>query len=63
MPTRGQALYIALISVLNVVFLVAPYTALFPQNTFSSIQDMEISTMANRAGVLAMGNMVAMFVF
>jgi hypothetical protein len=63
MPTRGQALYIALISVLNAVFLVAPYTALFPQNTFSSIQDMEISTMANRAGVLAMGNMVAMFVF
>ncbi|KFG87192.1 hypothetical protein MANI_113140 [Metarhizium anisopliae] len=63
MPTRGQALYILLISVLNTVFLVAPYTALFPQTSFPSVESMEISTIGNRAGVLAMGNMVALFVF
>lgn len=63
MPTRGQALYILLISLLNVIFLVAPYTALFPQTVFPSMKLMEISTIGNRAGVLAMGNMVALFVF
>lgn len=63
MPTRGQALYILLISVLNTVFLVAPYAALFPQTSFPSVESMEISTIGNRAGVLAMGNMVALFVF
>lgn len=63
MPTRGQALYILLISLLNIIVLVAPYISLFPQSIFSSMQLMEISTIGNRAGVLAMGNMVALFVF
>lgn len=63
MPTRGQTLYIILISVLNIVFLLAPYTALFPQSVFATMKDMEISTIGNRAGNLAMGNLVALFVF
>ncbi|TWU76323.1 hypothetical protein ED733_005895 [Metarhizium rileyi] len=57
------ALYILLVSVLNTVFLVAPYVALFPQTSFASMESMEISTIGNRAGVLAMGNMVALFIF
>ncbi|KFA74524.1 hypothetical protein S40288_10124 [Stachybotrys chartarum IBT 40288] len=62
-PTRGQALYVALLSVLNVVFLVAPYYNIQPQSTFASLRIQEISLIGNRAGSMAMGNVVAMFVF
>lgn len=62
-PTRGQFLYIAFISILNVIFLVAPYVHTHPQTTFASLKEQEISIIGNRAGVMAMGNAVAMFVF
>ncbi|KAF7557228.1 hypothetical protein G7Z17_g761 [Cylindrodendrum hubeiense] len=62
-PTRGQFLYIALISFLNVVFLVAPYYTIQPQSNFASLHEQEVSLIGNRAGVLALGNMVALFVF
>ncbi|KAF5011799.1 hypothetical protein FDECE_2089 [Fusarium decemcellulare] len=62
-PTRGQLLYILLISLLNFIFLVAPYYNIQPQSTFPTLREQEISTIGNRAGVLALGNMVALFVF
>ncbi|KAK4113007.1 hypothetical protein N656DRAFT_637864 [Canariomyces notabilis] len=62
-PTRGQALYIALISILNLVFLLAPYVAHHPQSTFPSLAAQTLSVMGNRAGVMAMGNCVALFLF
>ncbi|KAF3936312.1 hypothetical protein ABW19_dt0208634 [Dactylella cylindrospora] len=62
-PTRGQALYIALLSFLNIIFLVAPYTRIHPQSFFGSVKEQDLSTIGNRAGNLALGNMVAMFVF
>ena len=63
MPTRGQALYISLISILNLVFLVAPYVRHHPQGTFASPEEQTLSIIGNRAGVLAMGNVVAVFLF
>ncbi|OLN96039.1 Ferric reductase transmembrane component 3-like protein 2 [Colletotrichum chlorophyti] len=62
-PTRGQAIYIAIISFLNIVFLLAPYHMIQPQGTFGSAQEQEISVIGNRAGNLALGNMVAIFFF
>ncbi|KAF3154314.1 hypothetical protein TWF569_000293 [Orbilia oligospora] len=62
-PTRGQAMYITLISILNIVFLAAPYIYLYPQSIFGSRDEQNMSVMGCRAGVLAVGNMVAMFVF
>ncbi|PVH95329.1 hypothetical protein DM02DRAFT_691015, partial [Periconia macrospinosa] len=62
-PNRGQALFIALISFLNMIFLVAPYVIRQPQQNFPSRSEQELSIIGNRAGVMAMGNAVAMFVF
>lgn len=62
-PTRGQAMYIALISILNIVFLAADYLRVFPQSIFGSWPEQSMSVIGCRAGGLAMGNMVAMFVF
>ncbi|KAK6534914.1 hypothetical protein TWF281_006214 [Arthrobotrys megalospora] len=62
-PTRGQAMYITFISILNIVFLATPYIHLSPQSTFGSRAEQNMSVMGCRAGVLALGNMVAMFVF
>ncbi|KAK4121973.1 hypothetical protein N657DRAFT_647490 [Parathielavia appendiculata] len=63
MPTRGQAMYIFLISLLNLVFLLAPYVYHHPQSTFTSRAAQELSIIGNRAGVMAMGNVVALFFF
>jgi predicted ferric reductase len=62
-PTRGQALYILLISLLNLIFLLAPYVYHHPQSTFGSQAEQELSIVGNRAGVMAMGNVVALFLF
>lgn len=62
-PTRGQSLYIFLISLLNIVLLVAPYTIHQPQASFLSKGNQLLSIIGNRAGVMAMGNVVALFVF
>ncbi|OBR13251.1 Ferric reductase transmembrane component 4 [Colletotrichum higginsianum IMI 349063] len=62
-PTRGQALYIAVISFLNVIFLLAPYHMIQPQSSFATSQQQEVSVIGNRAGNLALGNMVALFFF
>ncbi|GKT73908.1 ferric-chelate reductase [Colletotrichum tofieldiae] len=62
-PTRGQALYIAVVSFLNVIFLLAPYHMIQPQSSFATSQEQEISVIGNRAGNLALGNMVALFLF
>lgn len=62
-PTRGQALYIFVLSFLNVVFLLAPYTIRQPQTTFASRARQETSIIGNRAGSMAMGNAVALTVF
>ena len=62
-PTRGQALYIFVISLLNLVFLLAPYVYHQPQSTFPSRAAQELSIIGNRAGVMAMGNAAALFLF
>lgn len=62
-PTRGQSLYIVVISILNLIFLLAPYHMIQPQSTFASREEQEHSTIGNRAGVLALGNMIVLFVF
>lgn len=62
-PTRGQAMYIFLISFLNLVLLLAPYVITQPQASFSSRDDQTLSIVGNRAGVMAMGNVVALFLF
>jgi predicted ferric reductase len=62
-PTRGQAMYIALISLLNVIFLLAPYVHHHPQSTFPSRAAQELSIIGNQAGVMAMGNVVVLFLF
>ncbi|EPS35137.1 hypothetical protein H072_11570 [Dactylellina haptotyla CBS 200.50] len=62
-PTRGQALYITLLSFLNIIFLAAPYTFIQPQSIFGTRREQEYSVIGCRAGALALGNMVAMFVF
>jgi hypothetical protein len=62
-PTRGQTLYIAFISFLNIILLLAPYTITQPQASFTSLSKQTLSIVGNRAGVMAMGNVVALFVF
>ena len=62
-PTRGQSLYILLISLLNIILLVAPYTIHQPQASFLTKGRQLLSVIGNRAGVMAMGNVVALFVF
>lgn len=62
-PTSGQSLYIVTISLLNAIFLLAPYHMIQPQSTFASREEQEHSTIGNRAGVLALGNMIVSFVF
>lgn len=62
-PPRGQAMYIALISLLNIIFLTVPYVHHHPQSTFGSLAEQELSIIGNRAGVMAMGNVVALFLF
>lgn len=62
-PTRGQSLYISIISFLNIIFLLAPYHIIQPQSSFASREEQEHSIMGNRAGVMALGNMVVLFVF
>ncbi|KAJ6442753.1 ferric-chelate reductase [Purpureocillium lavendulum] len=63
MPTRGQSWYILVLLVLNIIFLVAPYENLQPQSIFSTLRALEISTIGNRAGVMAMGNVVVLILF
>ena len=62
-PTRGQAMYIFLISFLNLILLLAPYVITQPQASFSSRDLQTLSIVGNRAGVMAMGNVVALFLF
>ncbi|KAH7037548.1 uncharacterized protein B0I36DRAFT_403091 [Microdochium trichocladiopsis] len=62
-PTRGQALYILLIGLLNIIFLLGPYVATHPQSTFVSVRAQSLSVIGNRAGVMAMGNAVALYTF
>ncbi|KAI9150231.1 Ferric/cupric reductase transmembrane component B [Paramyrothecium foliicola] len=62
-PTRGQALFIVFISILNLVFLIAPYQSIMPQSSFGSLKEQELSLIGNRAGNLAMGNVVTLVVF
>ncbi|KAF6812266.1 ferric-chelate reductase [Colletotrichum sojae] len=62
-PTRGQFLYICLISFLNIILWLAPYTIHQPQASFTSLKMQSISIIGNRAGVMAMGNVVALFLF
>ncbi|KAL3958541.1 hypothetical protein ACCO45_006703 [Purpureocillium lilacinum] len=62
-PTRGQSWYILILVVLNVIFLVAPYQNLQPQSIFTTLRELELSTIGNRAGVMAMGNVVILTVF
>lgn len=62
-PTRGQALYIFLISFLNIIFLIAPFVYHHPQSTFSSRAAQELSIIGNRAGAMAMGNAAALILF
>ncbi|SPO04648.1 related to FRE1 - ferric (and cupric) reductase [Cephalotrichum gorgonifer] len=62
-PTRGQAMYIFLISILNIILLLAPYVITQPQASFISRDMQTLSIIGNRAGSMAMGNVVALFLF
>ncbi|KAF5613133.1 FRE1-ferric (and cupric) reductase [Fusarium subglutinans] len=62
-PNSGQALYIALISTLNILLWLGPYTVHQPQAGFASLKMQTISVVGNRAGDMAMGNVVALFLF
>ncbi|CBY01294.1 similar to ferric reductase transmembrane component 4 [Plenodomus lingam JN3] len=62
-PTRGQSLFIFTISILNIILLLAPYTITQPQASFTTRAKQIISIVGNRAGTMAMGNVVAMFLF
>jgi hypothetical protein len=62
-PTRGHTLYIVLISLLNLILLVAPYTIKQPQASFVTKGNQLLSIIGNRAGSMAMGNLVALFLF
>ncbi|KAH6614345.1 ferric reductase-like protein transmembrane component 4 [Boeremia exigua] len=62
-PTRGQSLYIFLIVALNIILLVAPYTYTQPQASFTTKGRQQLSVIGNRAGTMAMGNTVALFLF
>ncbi|KAF4966680.1 hypothetical protein FSARC_5669 [Fusarium sarcochroum] len=62
-PNRGQALYILVISILNILLWLGPYVIHQPQASFTSLKMQTISIVGNRAGVMAMGNVVALFLF
>jgi hypothetical protein len=62
-PTRGQSLYIFLISFLNIILLLAPYTITQPQASFTTLRKQTVSLVGNRAGTMAMGNVVALVLF
>ncbi|TLD03965.1 hypothetical protein PgNI_11403 [Pyricularia grisea] len=62
-PTRGQVLYIALISLLNFILLVAPYYYVYPNSTYPIRRNQDLATIGNRAGSMAMGNAAALFLF
>ncbi|KAI6267386.1 hypothetical protein MCOR28_008549 [Pyricularia oryzae] len=62
-PTRGQVLYIGLISIVNFVLLVAPYYYVYPNSTYPIRRNQDLATMGNRAGSMAMGNAAALFLF
>lgn len=62
-PTRGQSWYILTVVLLNMMFLIAPYYTIQPQSIFPTLHTQEVSTIGNRAGVMAMGNVVALTVF
>jgi hypothetical protein len=62
-PTRGQTLYILLISFLNLILLIAPYTIHQPQASFTTRGNQMLSIIGNRAGTMAMGNVVALILF
>jgi len=62
-PARGQALYIFLISFLNIILLLTPYAINQPQASFMSTDMQTLSIVGNRAGVMAMGNVVALVLF
>ncbi|KAK0741483.1 ferric reductase like transmembrane component-domain-containing protein [Schizothecium vesticola] len=62
-PTRGQTMYIFIISLLNLVLWLAPFVYNHPQGIFGSREEQEMSIIGNRAGVMAMGNVVALFLF
>ena len=63
MPNRGQGLYILLISFLNIILLVAPYSIKQPQASYTSRARQTVGSMGDRAGTMAMGNVVALFLF
>lgn len=62
-PTRGHTLYITLISFLNLILLLAPYTITQPQVSFTSLTKQTTSIVGNRAGTMAMGNLVVLVLF
>ena len=63
MPTRGQALYIFLISILNIVLCIVPVPYKQPNNSFPGDLEQALCVIGDRAGGLAMANMVAVFLF
>ncbi|KAK0121720.1 hypothetical protein ONS95_010006 [Cadophora gregata] len=62
-PTRGQAMYIFLISFLNLILLLTPYVYHRPQASFLTRGAQTLSIVGNRAGSMAMGNVAVLFLF
>ncbi|XPT02417.1 hypothetical protein M3J09_011536 [Ascochyta lentis] len=62
-PNRGQSLYILLISFLNIILLIAPYSITQPQASYTTRARQTVGSMGDRAGTMAMGNVVALILF
>lgn len=62
-PTRCQSPYNILIILLDVVFLLAPYTLSQKQASFTPRYKQTLGIVGNCVGVVAMGNVVALFLF
>lgn len=56
-PTRGQALFIAYIWVINVVLSAVGYEIITPNSWYSTTSDQLLSFIANRVGVLSFVNL------
>ncbi|KLU92786.1 hypothetical protein MAPG_11734 [Magnaporthiopsis poae ATCC 64411] len=62
-PTRGQLLYILLVSVANAALVLAPYHYAYSNSTYPTRRNQGLATVGNRAGSMAMSNAAALFVF
>lgn len=56
MPTRGQAIFIAYLFIINIVLTAAGYSVLLPNQWYPTSKTQILRVLANRTGILAMSN-------